>query len=230
VRVARIVKKNDVLLDYIPEVVKVLSLMAEREIKKGVDSNEVVAIKMHLLSHILSEIKKETHGSKGKDPIEIFIKKMLKCTTPGGIPENLDCLLRKGVQSFPYHETTIMQQLVTSLAHTKVCQDPGAWGVICSLVNGQKGFRDKDPCSTCGEEDGTKKCSKCHFDAYCDKECQRLHWFVHKKYCQEKELEYITLSKEAESESNPSLPTEDITDVLETPQESLPTEDIKSSS
>ena len=47
------------------------------------------------------------------------------------------------------------------------------------------GFVDADNliCSTCGEEKATKKCSKCKSVQYCDKECQKLHWFMHKKVC-----------------------------------------------
>lgn len=71
-----------------------------------------------------------------------------------------------------------------------MCEEPGAWSIICSVVNGQKGFRDNDPCATCGEERGAKKCSRCHYDAYCDQECQQLHWFVHKRYCKDKAREY----------------------------------------
>lgn len=38
-------------------------------------------------------------------------------------------------------------------------------------------------CSTCGQEKPDKKCSKCKAVQYCDRECQRLHWFMHKKNC-----------------------------------------------
>ena len=70
------------------------------------------------------------------------------------------------------------------------------------MVNGQKGFRDNDPCATCAEEKGAKKCARCHYDSYCNKECQQLHWFVHKKYCKEKELEYqLEQTKIAEAEA-----------------------------
>ena len=69
-------------------------------------------------------------------------------------------------------------------------------------MNGQKGFRDNDPCSTCAEEKGAKKCSRCHYDSYCNKECQQLHWFVHKKYCKQKEMEYkMAQAKIAEEEA-----------------------------
>lgn len=38
-------------------------------------------------------------------------------------------------------------------------------------------------CSTCGNEKPDKKCSKCKAVQYCDRECQRTHWFMHKKTC-----------------------------------------------
>ena len=38
-------------------------------------------------------------------------------------------------------------------------------------------------CSSCGEEKPDKKCSKCKEVQYCDRQCQRLHWFMHKKTC-----------------------------------------------
>jgi len=80
-----------------------------------------------------------------------------------------------------------------------VGEEPGAWSIICTVVNGQKGFRDNDPCVSCGEERGAKKCSRCHYDAYCDKECQKIHWFAHKKYCKKKAAEYAKREKENDS-------------------------------
>lgn len=71
------------------------------------------------------------------------------------------------------------------------------------MVNGHKGFQDNDPCAACGEERGVKKCSRCHFDAYCDQECQRSHWFVHKKYCKQKAEEYAS-----KSQASQAAPTE----------------------
>lgn len=62
----------------------------------------------------------EAAGAKGEDPIDNFIKKLLKSNVPGGIPEGLDRLLREAVRAFPFHESTIMQQLVTNLANMKV--------------------------------------------------------------------------------------------------------------
>lgn len=61
---------------------------------------------------------------------------------------------------------------------------PAAVTIISAAINGQRGFDGPvSPCSTCSEEKAPKKCSKCKAVQYCDRECQRLHWFLHKKAC-----------------------------------------------
>ncbi|KAJ1522256.1 hypothetical protein ONE63_002560 [Megalurothrips usitatus] len=72
--------------------------------------------------------------------------------------------------------------MVASLAPS---DSPNALSVISAAINGQRGFNDAaaSACSTCGEEKAPKKCSKCKAVQYCDRECQRLHWFLHKKAC-----------------------------------------------
>lgn len=71
--------------------------------------------------------------------------------------------------------------MVTTLAKPDA---PPALNVICSLVCPRM-FPDSEGtvCATCGEEAACKKCSKCKNIQYCDRACQRLHWFVHKKEC-----------------------------------------------
>ena len=54
---------------------------------------------------------------------------------------------------------------------------------INQAFNGQRGFKDAENCTTCGEEKAEKKCSKCKTVQYCDQACQKYHWFVHKKHC-----------------------------------------------
>ena len=73
-------------------------------------------------------------------------------------------------------------QMVRSLTRKK---DPcPALDVIVGAINSQSGFGDEySPCSTCSEPKAIKKCSKCKAVQYCDLECQRLHWFMHKKEC-----------------------------------------------
>ena len=54
---------------------------------------------------------------------------------------------------------------------------------INQSFNGQSGFRDSEGCSACGEDGAEKKCSSCKSVQYCGQECQKLHWFSHKKVC-----------------------------------------------
>lgn len=72
--------------------------------------------------------------------------------------------------------------MVTSLA--KKNESPEALSVVTQAINGHRGFADEiRTCATCAEENPAKKCSKCRQVHYCDRECQRLHWFIHKKEC-----------------------------------------------
>lgn len=72
--------------------------------------------------------------------------------------------------------------MVSSLASGK--DAPSPFSVIVTAINGQRGFTDNVKCcATCTEENATKTCSSCKKTYYCDKDCQRLHWFVHKKAC-----------------------------------------------
>lgn len=82
-----------------------------------------MAFKVHLIAYTLLQLQKvlTNQTSKGTPPsVEPFIKKLLKCDIPGGVPENLDVLLRQGVRSFSYPESGIMQQVVTGLSQIKV--------------------------------------------------------------------------------------------------------------
>lgn len=39
------------------------------------------------------------------------------------------------------------------------------------------------PCGNCGKENATKRCSRCNRIHYCSVDCQKAHWKVHKKIC-----------------------------------------------
>ena len=39
------------------------------------------------------------------------------------------------------------------------------------------------PCGNCYERRGTRRCLGCLYVMYCSRECQRVHWVVHKKIC-----------------------------------------------
>lgn len=65
---------------------------------------------------------------------------------------------------------------------------PCGLNAVCALVCPRM-FPESDTdsvCATCGEQkkSAMKKCAKCRNTQYCDRTCQRLHWFVHKKECE----------------------------------------------
>lgn len=176
------------LVEHLNEIKKTLDLMCTQEMKKGRETNEVMAFKYHYLYFIVTDIvniqKKLTEKSndeeKKSDPIELFCKKLLKAGKDGNF-DFMDSFLREAVREFPYRECTIFRQMVASLADA---DSPPALSVVNAAINGQRGFIDNIPtCSSCGEEKPAKKCSKCKIVQYCDRNCQRLHWPIHKKEC-----------------------------------------------
>lgn len=149
-----------------------------------------MAFKYHYLGWIVKEIiscqehfmamkqSKEQDKETKSDYLELFIKRVLK-------PSQMDyteITIRECVREFPFRECTIFQQIVRQLASKE--NNLTALEVLKQAINGQRGFQDADIyCSTCGDEKPDKKCSKCKQVQYCDRECQRLHWWLHKKEC-----------------------------------------------
>lgn len=174
--------------------------MRYREMTRGAETNEVMAFKYHYLSCVVAEVlkcqkrqgaMKAEKGEKAKeleegeekksDTVELLIRRFLKCSKSDGLPEYQEGFLRESVREFPFRESTIFRQMVATLASK---DPPSAVSVVSAAINGQRGFSDNaQVCVTCGEEKAIKKCSKCKAVQYCDRECQRLHWFMHKKAC-----------------------------------------------
>lgn len=88
------------------------------------------------------------------------------------------------MKEFAFQESQLFKTLVTNFHH---CQNYGEGATAAEYINqafnGQKGFKDFENCDTCGEEKAESKCSKCKCVSYCNQECQKLHWFTHKKVC-----------------------------------------------
>ncbi|XP_022916018.2 ankyrin repeat and MYND domain-containing protein 2 [Onthophagus taurus] len=172
------------LLDHMDEIKNVLEMMCKKQMK-GRESNEVMAMKFHYLGFMvdsLSKIRKNRKEDDDKkfDVIELFSKKILK---PGkdNYLDFMDGFIREAVREFPFTDCTLFRQIVTSLAGK---DPPPALNVLTAAINGHRGFVDNiSVCHTCGEEKPSKKCSKCKAIQYCDRNCQRLDWFVHKKAC-----------------------------------------------
>lgn len=184
------------LLKHLAGLKKSLELMCEKEMKKS-DLNEMMAFKYHYLRWIISELMrcdeqckaqrkdKQPSSAGGDEPnkhdfVEMFIKRVLKENKSGQL-EYVEFTIRDCVREFPFRECTIFRQVVSQLA----AKDAGpALTILRAAINGQRGFVDETSfCSSCGNEKPDKKCSKCKAVQYCDRECQRLHWFMHKKTC-----------------------------------------------
>ena len=118
-----------------------------------------------------------------------------------GNEEYLDAMVREFIKGFPYPQSSLFQQLIRSLTAGQFGESPIAWTVLQGCINGQRGFNDP-MCGACGADKPSNKCVSCSAQGYCNRVCQKLHWFVHKKVCKEmgvkekqrKELE----AKEAE--------------------------------
>ncbi len=102
--------------------------------------------------------------------------------------------------------------MVKSLARKE--DAPPALNVVLSTINGQSSFSDESsPCVTCSQPKAIKKCSKCKAVQYCDRECQRLHWFVHKKECDRSPK--TGSGKEDKNADEPVIDVSDLTEGLQ---------------
>ncbi|XP_055625498.1 ankyrin repeat and MYND domain-containing protein 2 [Toxorhynchites rutilus septentrionalis] len=195
VRIALNLQKYGLFIDDLKRIKKVLDEMMEKEMKRRNEINEVMAFKYHYLGYFVNEIAKcrdyflarkdRADGGSGKDLksdfVELFAKRVLKQGKDGAL-EYVEATIRECVREFPFRECTVFRQVVSQLASKE--NVASALEIIKAAINGQHGFQDTISfCSSCGEEKPDKKCSKCKEVQYCDRECQRLHWFMHKKVC-----------------------------------------------
>jgi hypothetical protein len=189
VRIALNLQQYGIVSENYKTIKSVLELMTEREMKRKSETNELMAFKYHYLAWIIKEVilcrdhfqaRNQEKDSKS-DYIEMFIKRCMKQNREGQM-DYVELTIRECVREFPFRECTIFQQVVRQLADKQ--NNFSALEVLKQAINGQRGFQDLNLfCSTCGDEKPDKKCSKCKQVQYCDRECQRLHWSVHKKEC-----------------------------------------------
>ncbi|KAI0208993.1 Ankyrin repeat and MYND domain-containing protein 2 [Lamellibrachia satsuma] len=170
------------LLDNVHKVAKVLDLLCERMMKQKA-TNQVLAIKFHYLASLVRQCHKSQQ--QHQDNLHTWLRSMLKGKTEDGFPENQEKFIRSTLRDFPYFECELLQQMVRTLSKVSIGDDPPALHLMSSTLNGQK-FASEDhiECSTCGRMNkNPKKCASCKMVTYCDKDCQQLHWFTHKKLC-----------------------------------------------
>ncbi|XP_063308470.1 ankyrin repeat and MYND domain-containing protein 2 [Pelobates fuscus] len=182
VKIVFLVKENPLLMetDALKKCSNVLDLICEKCMKQQ-DMNEVLAMKMHYISCILQ--KCITYIQEKEDKLDTFIKSLLKGRDSDCFPVFQEKFIRESIRKFPYCEATLLQQLVRSIAPVEIGSDPTAFSVLTQAITGQVGFIDAEFCTTCGEKGASKRCSVCKLVIYCDQNCQKLHWFTHKKIC-----------------------------------------------
>ncbi|KAM3929682.1 ankyrin repeat and MYND domain-containing protein 2 [Leptodactylus fuscus] len=180
VKIVFLIKENPLLLE--TEALKkcsvVLDLICERCMKQR-DMNEILAMKMHYLSCIFQKCGSHLQ----ENTLDALIKSLLKGRESDCFPVYQEKFIRESIRKFPYCEATLLQQLVRSIAPVEMGSDPTAFSVLTQAITGQVGFVDAEFCTTCGEKGADKRCSVCKLVIYCDQNCQKLHWFTHKKVC-----------------------------------------------
>lgn len=184
VKLSFILREDIELINNAECVIRVLDLLCEKMMKQR-DTNEILAVKFSYLSFVLKQASKshaEWQQKSGDSPVlEMWIKYLLKSSEIPEMPGNQDQLVMSMLKEFPYVESHLFQQIVRTIS-TSAGSAP-ALNVLVSCINGQRFSSAEDKsCSTCNELGG-KTCQNCKSVFYCNRECQKLHWFVHKKNC-----------------------------------------------
>ena len=115
------------------------------------------------------DIDEKREGEKKTPFIDRWIKGMLLGRDTDGFPAYQENFLRQGIKEFPFPESQLFKMLVTNFLHcTNYGEGQTASEYINAAFNGQKGFKDFENCTACGEEKAEKKCSSCKAVYYCD--------------------------------------------------------------
>ncbi len=69
-------------------------------------------------------------------------------------------------------------QFLAAIEQQKV-SDPGS--VI--LAQGESASESLHPCAHCTQPGACQRCKRCGVAEYCDRQCQKAHWPVHKETC-----------------------------------------------
>lgn len=205
VRLVMYIQNNMCILENSKKVIRIFNTLCEKQLKH--EDNELLSLKFHHLGFIITACASFVGEQKSKNlestkaDHKDTLNHLIKCWIKGdknGFPVVLEKLLRQDVREYPYHECSMFQQLVQTLAPVNIGEEPSAITIISEVVNGQRGIDNSISCVTCGEPSAAKKCSACKSVYYCSKECQKLHWFTHKTVCSSR----ARLNQEKESEEN----------------------------
>ncbi|GFQ80200.1 ankyrin repeat and MYND domain-containing protein 2 [Trichonephila clavata] len=189
VRLALFSQNNLSILEHLDKVIRVLTIMSDKFYKQ--DANELMSLKFFHVAFVLQGClnflnnQKANDKSEGKltnDCLNRYIKHLIK-GDPKGFPIALEKFLRQGIQKYPFRESSLFHKLVVTLNSVKLGEEPSAIFFINTAVDGQRNMDQLLRCATCGDAFDNRQCASCKSVYYCDKTCQKLHFFTHKIQC-----------------------------------------------
>ncbi|XP_055339367.1 ankyrin repeat and MYND domain-containing protein 2-like [Paramacrobiotus metropolitanus] len=192
VKILFFIRGNPVLEEESGKILRTFDTIIDKEMKSR-EMNEIMAMKIHYLSCILRHVKKMSADGKS---IEDMVKLFVRGRDAVGFPEYMEKFLRESIRSFPFYQTPLHTTMVHAIAKANLGGAGGSLSILEQSINGQHmAGRDGPPCETCNDNEAHKKCSGCHMVAYCNEECQKLHWPLHRKECKELAEQFVVMER-----------------------------------
>lgn len=200
IRIIFHLQKNPQILEEAKDVTSFLEFLSEKEIKSKA-TNEVLAQKFHYLSCILKSA--HTSNNEKNDNLNSFLKRIVKGRTSDQFQENMELLIRSTFKSFRWADSTLFNQIIRNLSQVKIGDCPTALQILAQGLNGTRMASEEDcQCGTCSEYYAENKCSACKMISYCNQNCQKLHWSIHKHECKELAEKALLIANEKDEKKD----------------------------
>jgi hypothetical protein len=105
-------------------------------------------------------------------------------------PDKLNQFVRRMIIEFPAHDMALIRQLMLTISPPKAIMKDGSvspmdpyTALISALLGRYYSDNVAEACGACGDIDAMKRCSRCHEMPYCNADCQKIHWIVHRRRC-----------------------------------------------
>ncbi|CAK8682837.1 ankyrin repeat and MYND domain-containing protein 2-like [Clavelina lepadiformis] len=166
----------------IKKTVSVLEDFCGKCVRSKNDYDEILALKVHYYSMILDLCREflVRHEDKKLDPLV----KQLLLADGDGFQVAVEKMIRKSILAFPHSELPLMEHYVRTIHPVTIGSNPTSFSCLLNMFNGMHSTAQRtNVCQACGSNDSPLRCGACKAVSYCSKRCQKMHWFVHKKFC-----------------------------------------------